>query len=175
MSQHPVNYRGKFVVPISRGATLWSGHPRLEGPKENSCGPIHHGAPLVRWSFVSECLGSGRLGLFHWEFVAAEVFVFCLCVLRLHFGHGGEGLRVVVGGVPEQESDATFGLGGFDLHLDVFGRVGLGAPVEGLQPRADDDAAPLVMSSKRSMDSPMKCAGSSPGWAMLSMPKKCDG
>ena len=55
----------------------------------------------------------------------------------LHFGHGFVGLAVVVGGVPEQESDAAFCFGGFYLNLDVFRRVSLGAPVEGLEPGAD--------------------------------------
>ena len=34
---------------------------------------------------------------------------------------------------------------------------------------------PLVINWKRSMDSPMKCSGASPGRAILSMPKKCEG
>ena len=92
------------------------------------------------------------------------------CVCGFHFGHGFVGLAVVVGARSRrEESDAAFFLGGFYLDLYVFGRVGFGAPVEGLQPGADDYAAlPFVINSKRSMDSPMKWAGSSPGWAMLS-------
>ena len=37
--------------------------------------------------------------------------------------------------------------------------------------------APLdfVINSNRSMDSPMKCSGASPGLSMPSIPKKCEG
>src|SRR6266487_4651256 len=56
------------------------------------------------------------------QFVAAEIFWTILrpffVVGRLHLGHSREGLRVVIGGVPEQESDATFDLCG--LHLDLY-------------------------------------------------------
>src|SRR5215831_1196330 len=69
------------------------------------------------------CLGDGR------QFIAAEVLVF----RSAHFGHGYEGLRVIVVGVPEQEADAAFLLGDVYLRLDVFRRVGLGAPGKGLQ------------------------------------------
>ena len=97
---------------------------------------------LKRWALLDRgqcCLGGG-----HWEFVAAEVFGVGFGFFRvggLHFGHGFVGLAVVVGGVPEQEADAAFFFGGFYLNLDVFGRVGFGAPVEGLQPGADNYAA----------------------------------
>src|SRR5580693_1927306 len=97
---------------------------------------------LLRWS------QAGFHG-YGWEFVAAEelgfafraFFLHFLGIFGFHFGHGFIGLAVVVGGVPEEESDAAFGAGGFYLNLDVFGRVGFGAPAEGLQPRADDHAA----------------------------------
>src|SRR5208282_3371091 len=51
------------------------------------------------------------------------------------------GLAVVVGGVPEQEAYAAFFSGGGYLNFYVFGRIGFGAPAEGLQPGADDHAA----------------------------------
>src|SRR5215831_10178688 len=73
------------------------------------------------------------------QFVAAEVLVF----RSAHFGHGHEGLRVVVVGVPEQEADAALLFRHMHLRLDVFRRVGLGAPGKGLQPWAENDAAAL--------------------------------
>ena len=55
--------------------------------------------------------GSWRHTRFDWssgQFVPAEELVFLFGVGGTHFGHGRVGLRVVVGGVPEQEADATF-------------------------------------------------------------------
>src|SRR5579871_5154361 len=76
-----------------------------------------------------------------WQFIPAEEFGF---VLRsrlhigiMHFGHGYEGLRVVVGGVPEQEANPAFLFRRRHLHLDVLRRISFGAPVEGLQPGPD--------------------------------------
>src|ERR1700691_370582 len=70
---------------------------------------------------------------YSWQFISAKVFI----LRGFHFGHGGVRFAVIVGGVPEQEADAAFFFGRGYLHFDVLGRIGLGAPAEGLQPRAD--------------------------------------
>src|SRR5215469_8807815 len=59
----------------------------------------------------------------------------------LHLRHSCIRLAVVVIGVPEEESDSALVLSRQDLDFDVFRRVGLGAPGEGLEPWTDHDAA----------------------------------
>src|SRR4029077_13172040 len=71
--------------------------------------------------------------------IAAEI----LALSRDHFGHGGVRLAVIICGIPEQESDPALVLRGDHLDLDIFRRVSLGSPAEGLQPGPDDHAAAL--------------------------------
>jgi len=56
---------------------------------------------------------------------AAKEFIFFFGIGGPHFWHRHEGLRVIVGGVPEQESDAASLPGGFDLNFYVVraGRI----------------------------------------------------
>src|SRR4051794_4466597 len=73
------------------------------------------------------------------QFVSAKIFAFG----RRHLWHGSVGLAVVVGGIPEQESDAALVLGGYHLRFDVLRRVSPGSPAEGLEPGTDHYAAAL--------------------------------
>src|SRR5579864_1618632 len=77
--------------------------------------------------------------LLRWQLVPAEILAFG----GAHLRHGGVRLAVVVVGVPEKKSDATFVLCGQDLDFNVFGRIGFGAPREGLQPGPQNHAAVL--------------------------------
>src|SRR5208282_799205 len=74
-------------------------------------------------------------------FVTTEEAV--LVLVGPHFRHSGVRLRVIVVGIPEEESYSAFLFRYFNLHFDILRRVSLGAPGKSLQPWANYHPAVL--------------------------------